>query len=64
MKDEVIAITSDEYESTETHWIHLHVNGDNVTYFHSFGVECIPKEVKNFLAIKNIRANTFDIQKK
>lgn len=64
MKDEVIAITRDEQESIETHWIDVYVNVDNVTYFHRFGVECIPKEVKIFLVIKNIRANTFDIQKK
>ena len=29
----------DEYESVGTHWIALYVNGDNVRYFNSFGVE-------------------------
>ena len=28
-----------------TLWIALYVNGDNVTYFTSFGVEYIPKEI-------------------
>ena len=56
-------INLDEYESIETHWTDLYVNGDNVTYFHSFEIECIPKEVKNFLGIKKIRAKIYDIQK-
>ena len=29
-----------------THWIASYVNGDNAIYFDSFGVECIPKEIK------------------
>ena len=28
-----------------THWIALHVNGNNVTYIDSFSVEHIPKEI-------------------
>ena len=35
----------------------LSVNGDNVTYFDSFGVEQIPKETKQFLGNKNITTN-------
>ena len=31
----------DNYKSTRTHGIALHVNDDNVTYFDSFGVEHI-----------------------
>ena len=37
----------DGYESVETHWITLYVNGDSVTYWYSFGVENIPKKLKN-----------------
>ena len=37
----------DEYESIETHWIVLHVNNNNAPYFDSFGVEHIPKEIKD-----------------
>ena len=34
----------------ETHYIALWVdNSNNVTYFHSFGVEHIPKEIKIFI---------------
>ena len=39
-------INLDEYKSIATHWIALHVNAENLTYFDSFGVEHIPKEVK------------------
>ena len=47
----------DEYKSIGTHWIALYVNGNNVTYFDSLGVENIPKETKRFIESKNIRTN-------
>ena len=34
-----------EYESIGTHLIALYVNAKNVTYFDSFGVQHIPKEI-------------------
>ena len=40
-------INLDEYKSLGTNWIVLYVNGDNVTYFGSFGAEYIPREIKN-----------------
>ena len=43
IKDGAYMINLYEYESVGTHWIALYVNGDNVTYFDSFGVEYIPK---------------------
>ena len=45
IKDEAYIINLDEYESIGTHWIALYVNDNNVTYFDSFGVEHIPKEI-------------------
>ena len=36
-------INLDEYKSIGTHWIALHVNGNNVTYCGSFRLEHIPK---------------------
>ena len=33
----------------------------SVTYFDSFGVEHIPKEIKKFIGNKNIQANIFRI---
>ena len=38
------------------------MNNDNVTYFDSFGVEHIPKEIKTFINNKNIKTNIFRIQ--
>ena len=34
-----------DYELTWAHWIALHVNDKNLTYFYSFGVEQIPKGI-------------------
>ena len=47
----VYVINLGEYESTETHWITLYVNGNNITYFDSFGVQHIPKEIPKDLLI-------------
>ena len=52
----------DEYKSTGTHWIALYVNGNNIIYFHSFGVEYIPKEIQKFIRDKNIITNIYRIQ--
>ena len=38
------------------------MNSDNVTYFHGFGVEYIPKEIKTYIGKKNIAPNTYRIQ--
>ena len=38
------------------------MNGDNVAFFDSFGVEYIPKEIKKFVGYRNITANIFGIQ--
>ena len=40
----------------------MHVNNNHVTYFNSFGVEHIPKEIKEFIYDKNIKINIFRIQ--
>ena len=42
-KDEASVINLDENESIETHWIALHVNNNDITYFR---VENIPKKKK------------------
>ena len=57
IKDGTYVIKRDEYKSIETHWIALYVNGNNITYFDSLGVEHIPKEIKKFIGNKNIKAN-------
>ena len=53
----------DEYSDIGTHWVALHVNNNDVTYFDSFGVEHIPKEIKEFVKSKKITANIFRIQR-
>ena len=50
-------ISLNDYKSIGTHWIALYVNAKTVTYFDSFGVEHIPKEIKKLIANKYIIAN-------
>ena len=40
----------------------MHLNNNNATYFDSFGVEHIPKEITAFINNKNIKTNIFRIQ--
>ena len=40
----------------------MYVNDNNVTYFDSFGVEHIPKEIKTFIGNKNIIPNIYRVQ--
>ena len=40
-------ISLDEYSDIGTHWVALYVHNDDVAYFDSFGVEHIPKKIKN-----------------
>ena len=42
-------INLDEYSDIGTHLVALRVNNNNVTYFDSFGVEHISKEIKAFI---------------
>ena len=48
IKDGAYIINLDEYSDIGTHWVALLIN-NNVTYFDSFGVEHIPKEIKKFI---------------
>ena len=40
----------------------MYVQNNAVTYFHSFGVEHILKEIRIFISNKNIKTNIFRIQ--
>ena len=62
IKDGAYIINLDEHYDIETHWIALYVQNNSVTYFNSFGVEYIPKEIKKFINNKNITTNIFRIQ--
>ena len=62
IKDGAYVINLDEYSDIGTHWVALYVKNNDVTYFDSFGVEHIPKEIKTFISNKNIKTNIFRIQ--
>ena len=55
-------INIDEYESMESQWIAFYINAKNVTYFDSFEVEYIPKEIKELIENKKIITNIYGIQ--
>ena len=62
INDRACIISVAEFKSIRTHWIALYVNGDNIIYFDSFGVEHIPKETKKAIGNKNIITNIYRIQ--
>ena len=62
IKDEAYIINLDEYSDIETHWVALYIQNNDVTYFDSFEVEHIPKEIRTFIGNKNIKTNIFRIQ--
>ena len=53
IKDEVYVINLDGYKSIGAHWIALYLNGNNATYFDSFGVEHVRKEIEKIINIIN-----------
>ena len=57
IKDGVYVINLDDYSDIGTHWVALYVQNNDVTYFDSFGVEHIPKEIKTFISNKIIKTN-------
>ena len=62
IKDVPYVINLDEYADVGTHWITLFCNRNEITYFTSFGVEHVPKEINEFIGNKNIKANIFRVQ--
>ena len=70
IKDGSYVTNLDEYSDIGTHWVALYVGGaspkdvqnNDVTYFDSFRVEHIPKEIKKIISNKNIKTNIFRIQ--
>ena len=49
IKNGAYVINLDEYRDIGTHCVALYVNNKTVTYFDSFGVEHIPKEIMKFI---------------
>ena len=62
IKNGAYVINPDEYADVSTHWIALYVKDNEVSYFDSFGVEHVPKEIKRFTGHKNTKTNIFKIQ--
>ena len=66
IRDGAYVVNLDEYSDIGTHWIALYVKNNVVTYFDSFGVVHIPKEIIKFInrasQNKNIVTNIFRIQ--
>ena len=60
IKDGAYLVNLDEYADIGTHWIALFRNRNEFVYFDSFGVEHVPKEIKECLGNKNIKANIFE----
>ena len=54
IKDGTYIINLDEYSDTGTHCVALYVQNNDATYFDSFGVEHIPKEIITFISNKNM----------
>ena len=62
IKDKAYIINIDESEPIKIHWIPFYVNAENATYFDSFGVKRIPKEIRKLIGNKNIITNIYRIQ--
>ena len=60
INDGTYVINLHKFTSIGTHWIALYINNNNVTYFDSFGVEHIPKEIKKIKRNKNYRIQPCD----
>ena len=61
-KDGAYVINLYECSDIGTHWIVLYALNNNVTYFDSFGVEHIQKEMKIFIDKSIVVANIFRMQ--
>ena len=59
IKDGAYIINLDEYSDIGTYWVALYIHNGNVTYFDSFGVEHIPKEIKTFINKKKHKKKCF-----
>ena len=62
IKNGAYVINLDEYANFGTHWIVLYVTNIEIIYFDSFGVEHVPKKIKNIIGHENIKTNIFRIR--
>ena len=61
-RDGGYVVNLDDMGKAGTHWVAIFINDDRATYFDSFGVEHMPREVVRFLRNKDIQANIFRVQ--
>ena len=61
VKNGAYIVNLDEYHDIGTHWVALYVNNKTATYFDSFGIEHIPKEVQK-VNNRDIITSIFRIQ--
>ena len=62
IKDGAYIININRYSDIGTHWVALYIQNNDVTYFDSFEVEHIPKEIRTFINNKNINTKIFRVQ--
>ena len=62
IKDGACVVNLDEYSDIGTQWVALYVQNNDVTYFDSFRIEHIPKEIRTFTGNQIIKTNIFRIQ--
>ena len=62
IRDGAYVLSLDQYSDIGNHWVALYIKNNDITYFDSFGVEHIPKEIKTFIKNRNIKTNIFRIQ--
>ena len=62
IKEGAYLINLDKYADVGTHWIALYALNNDITYFDSFGVEDIPKEIRSCIGNAIIETNISRIQ--
>ena len=62
VKNGTYVMNHDHYHDVGTPRVAVYVDNDKVIDFDSFGVEPIPKEIKEFIGNKSVKANIYRIQ--
>ena len=62
IKEGAHIVNLEEYESIGTQWTVLYEDAENVTYFDSFGVKHIQKEIRKLIGNKDITRNIYKMQ--
>ena len=62
IKNGAYVINPDEHANVGTHWIALYIENNEISYFDSFDIEHVSKEIRKFIGQKNIKTNILRIQ--